>query len=123
MCRFFNFEVYLMRCWLLAALAGTGLMFSADRASAQAGNPAPGMGSAPQYPMVRTWSAPYVYSTYSMPVFVTIQPWTGSMPATAPQTYFASYGATIMYPPPVLQVGYTTYAPINRTVWHGYRGW
>jgi hypothetical protein len=112
-----------MRCCLLAAFVAGALLLSADRATAQVGYSAPAGTVAPHTPMVRTWSAPYVYSTFASPVFMPSREWYMAAPGTAPKTHLVPYGATIIYPPPVLQVGYTTYAPVYRGVRHGYRGW
>ena len=112
-----------MRSCLLAALVAGALLMSADRAAAQVGYPAPYTTVAPYYPMVRTWSAPYVYSTYSTPVFIPTQQWYVAAPGTVPEATLYPASGYVILPPPVLQVGYTTYAPIYRGVRYGHRGW
>ena len=112
-----------MRCWLLAALVAGALLMSTDRASAQIPYPATAVTVAPYYPMVRTWSAPYVYSTYSTPVFMPTRQWFVDPTATSRETYLVPWTGGINYSPPVLQVGYTTYAPVYGGVRYGRWGW
>jgi hypothetical protein len=122
-CRSFNFEEHLMRCCLLAALVAGAFLISADRASAQVAYPATVVTVAPYYPMVRTYSAPVVYSTYSTPVFISTRQWYVAAPGTVPEERLVPISGSVIYPPPLLQVGYTTYAPVYRGVRHGHRGW
>jgi hypothetical protein len=112
-----------MRCWLLAALVACAVLASADRASAQYVYPAPVVTVAPYYPMVRTYSAPVIYSTYSTPVFIPTRQWYVAAPGTVPEPAPVLVSGSIILPPPVLQVGYSTYAPVYRGVRSSRWGW